>query len=240
MKRFALIFAFTIFISLANYSHAFADVSLTSVLSSSTENSITVTGVVVGSTAPYQDVLFCGAYTSHDDLFANLGTAGCFGVSIPAGGGNGFSNTAPCTPSTDSTIAQNGTLCYYALINAKKTGSGAVIIEGSVKLKPPSVVMDPVKALADINAAIKLPNPVKGATDLNGFINKIVTWMMFIVTPVLILMLIYSGFLFVTAQGEAEKLTEAKRTLIYVIVGAKTLSVIIGNSVNCLVDGTGC
>lgn len=40
-----------------------------------------------------------------------------------------------------------------------------------------------------------------------------------ILAPIAVVMIIYSGFLFVTAQGNETKLTVAKRTLLWAVVG---------------------
>ena len=41
--------------------------------------------------------------------------------------------------------------------------------------------------------------------------------------PIIVLAIIYSGFLFVAAQGNSEKLGEAKKALLYTLVGAAIL-----------------
>ena len=101
-------------------------------------------------------------------------------------------------------------------------------------------------ANVDITKALQIPNPLKGATDLNGYIAKILDSLILIVTPFLVVMFLYSAFLFVSAQGNGEKLSEAKKALMYTLVGvaivfaAKGLSTIIGNTVKCLADNAGC
>jgi len=50
--------------------------------------------------------------------------------------------------------------------------------------------------------------------------------------------IIYSGFLFVTAQGNSEKLTKAKKALLYTIIGAALLlgSYVIATAIGKTVD----
>lgn len=55
------------------------------------------------------------------------------------------------------------------------------------------------------------------------FLNKILEFVIKIGTVVVVLMLVYVGFLFVTAQGNETKLTTAKQALLWTIVGALIL-----------------
>jgi len=41
--------------------------------------------------------------------------------------------------------------------------------------------------------------------------------------PIVALAIVYSGFLFVFARGNTEKLTSAKKTLMYTLIGAAIL-----------------
>lgn len=73
-----------------------------------------------------------------------------------------------------------------------------------------------------INSGIK--NPLgPGFTDLKSFIEGVLNFFLLIGIPIITLAIIYSGFLFVTAQGNSEKLKKAKQTLIYTLVGAALL-----------------
>lgn len=72
------------------------------------------------------------------------------------------------------------------------------------------------------NANTKIVNPIK-ATSVQGLIKTALETAIKIGIPVLALAIIYSGFLFVAAQGNSEKLDEAKRSLLYTIIGAAIL-----------------
>lgn len=65
----------------------------------------------------------------------------------------------------------------------------------------------------------KICNPITQTT-INGFIKTILEGILKIGIPIIALAIIYSGFLFVTAQGNTEKLTKAKNALLFSIVGA--------------------
>ncbi len=107
----------------------------------------------------------------------------------------------------------------------------------------------PLGASADssqLSKYLQLKNPIKGTTDVNGFISNILDAMVVILSPILVLALLYSGFLFVSAQGNTEKLGEAKKALIWTVVGAAIVfgahgvADILGSTANCLVGSGNC
>lgn len=68
----------------------------------------------------------------------------------------------------------------------------------------------------------KLKNPL-GDQTLIQFLNSIVEILVTIGIPIIIIMVIYSGFLFVTAQGNPEKLAKAKKAIMWTFIGAMIL-----------------
>lgn len=74
----------------------------------------------------------------------------------------------------------------------------------------------------NLNLDLHLQNPLSVNT-LQEFIKKFLDVVLTIAIPVIALFIIYSGFLFVTAQGNSKKLTDAKNTLLYTIIGAAIL-----------------
>ncbi|MEI8130228.1 MAG: hypothetical protein WCG55_01860 [bacterium] len=99
---------------------------------------------------------------------------------------------------------------------------------------------------SNLNLAFKLDNPIQGSADLPSFVQTILKAVALLLTPVVVIMMLYSGFLFVTALGNAEKLGEAKQALLYtmigaaVVLGAEGFATIIKSTVGCLAGGTGC
>lgn len=65
----------------------------------------------------------------------------------------------------------------------------------------------------------KLQNPLN-IENIEDFLSSILKAVVNIATPIIVLMIIYSGFLFVKAQGNPEELNTAKKTLMWVIIGA--------------------
>ena len=68
-----------------------------------------------------------------------------------------------------------------------------------------------------------LNNPLKGVNSIGDLFYKIVDFVMSLSYVVIAFFLLLSGFKFVTAQGSDEKLTEAKQTFFYTIIGALIL-----------------
>ncbi len=92
-----------------------------------------------------------------------------------------------------------------------------------------------------------LINPIDDSiNDIPTLIEKIIEVVAIIAVPVLTLMIIYTGFLFVQARGNKTKLEDAKRSLGYtllgaaIIIGAWTLAQVVGGTVDCLKPGAVC
>ena len=75
-----------------------------------------------------------------------------------------------------------------------------------------------------VSAQGEIPNPIKAAT-FAQLIEDITQIILTVGLPVAAIMLIYSGFLFVTARGNEEQLKKAKQNFFWAIIGA---AVIIG------------
>jgi hypothetical protein len=72
---------------------------------------------------------------------------------------------------------------------------------------------------------IEIPNPLKSTT--NSIPDLIAAIIDNIVLPVggviAALMIIYAGFLFVTARGDTKKITDARQAILYACIGAAIL-----------------
>lgn len=86
---------------------------------------------------------------------------------------------------------------------------------------------------------VGISNPLKGSDSLQGFVKVVLENIVLpIGSVVIVFMIIYSGFLFVTARGNESKLETAKHTLLYVIIGA---AVLLGSvAISKVIDGTLC
>lgn len=88
-----------------------------------------------------------------------------------------------------------------------------------------------------INTGIN--NPLNSSIkDIPSFIKLVLQSVIYIGVPIVTLAIIYSGFLFVQAQGNEEQLTKAKKTLMYTLIGAALLlgSLVITDAIKGTVD----
>ncbi len=82
----------------------------------------------------------------------------------------------------------------------------------------------------------RLGNPVARIMEPENLIDLLVTIFQFLGGPIVVIGIIYSGFLLVTAQGDEKKLEDGRAALLWTIVGA---AVILGASViKTVVEGT--
>lgn len=92
--------------------------------------------------------------------------------------------------------------------------------------------------------SIKIHNPLKNIDTLNGLIVKILNIILTIGVPFVALMIIYSGFLFVKAQGDPKELGTAKSTLLWTLIGGTILlsawiiAKALAGTVNQIVNGS--
>ena len=68
----------------------------------------------------------------------------------------------------------------------------------------------------------QITNPIN-APDLSTLLNDIIDIIILLATPVIVVFVIYAGFLFVTAGGNEAKITSAKKILFWSLVGALIL-----------------
>ena len=84
---------------------------------------------------------------------------------------------------------------------------------------------------------LTLKNPLGSTADIPSFIQKVLDGLVILLTPVIVVMFLWTGFSFVKAQGNPEDLTKAKSSLLYTIIGAalvlgaKGLSLVIGATI---------
>lgn len=74
----------------------------------------------------------------------------------------------------------------------------------------------PFIVLAD---TIALKNPLKFAT-LEGFLSGVIGVIMIIAVPIIIFFFIYSGFSYLTANGNPEEIKKATKMFTYTVIGA--------------------
>jgi hypothetical protein len=93
-------------------------------------------------------------------------------------------------------------------------------------------------AATGITGSIANPLGTTGPQDIPSFIQAILNVVLVVGVPIVTLAIIYTGYLFVAAQGNPTKLTEAKKTLLYSLIGAALLlgSFVISSAIKGTVD----
>jgi|CXWK01.1.fsa_nt_gi type IV secretory pathway VirB2 component (pilin) len=97
-------------------------------------------------------------------------------------------------------------LVFPVVVGAQVTGSGNDGVTGS-------------------GQETKLNSPLAGSVDdINEFIALVINRIIFpIGSVIIVIMIIYTGFKFVMAQGNPSEIESARRMLLYVIIGAAIL-----------------
>ena len=99
-----------------------------------------------------------------------------------------------------------------------------IILLSSVVLVPSYAFAQPATTPAPTTGpvvmSITLQNPLGTTSTLPAFITSVMKGIVQLLTPVIVIMFLWTGFLFVKAQGKAEELTAAKKSLTYTIIGA--------------------
>ncbi len=81
-------------------------------------------------------------------------------------------------------------------------------------------------------------NPIKGANSIEELLAKIIDVAVIILMPLVVLAIIYSGFMFLIARGNKEGLEKAKTNFVWVVIGvavllgAKLISAILKSTVD--------
>jgi hypothetical protein len=70
----------------------------------------------------------------------------------------------------------------------------------------------------DISVPVELTNPLK-INSLPEFINAILNIVMILMVPIIVFFIIYAGFRYVMAQGNASQVEEATKSLTYAVIG---------------------
>lgn len=66
----------------------------------------------------------------------------------------------------------------------------------------------------------EIKNPTPSYTSIEQVIEAILGVVVVIATPIVVFFIIYAGFLYVTARGNAQQVEQATRQLTYAIIGA--------------------
>lgn len=97
-----------------------------------------------------------------------------------------------------------------------------------------------------VTTNVKFDNPLTKAPDIFSLIYGVLQFISQLGAILVVLMIIYSGFLFVSARGSEEKISTAKKTFTWsiigavVLLGATALAEVVCNIANGLGAGVSC
>lgn len=138
----------------------------------------------------------------------------CTPNSIPTGGS--------CQTCTTSCVT--GDLCNTSNFTCQPASTGgSPTVPGAGQPSAPTVPGAGQPTLGGTTGGTTLINPLSAGTDLPTLLQGILGFVVKIGAVVVVLMLVYVGFLFATAGGEPGKITKAKEALLWTIVGALIL-----------------
>lgn len=79
------------------------------------------------------------------------------------------------------------------------------------------------------SGVVKLENPLRSELDsIPAFLNALLNIVVKIGIPIVTLFIIYTGFLFVKARGNEQELSDAKKSLVWTLIGA---AIVLGATV---------
>ena len=101
-------------------------------------------------------------------------------------------------------------------------------------------VLMPVFVGANVAIDAKIANPLgtTGPQNIPDFIKKVIDIVLVIGIPILVLAIIYAGFLYVKAQGNSKELETAHKTLLFTVIGGALLlgAYVIANAIGKTVE----
>ncbi|MBK5215553.1 MAG: hypothetical protein JJE53_01955 [Candidatus Pacebacteria bacterium] len=172
-----------------------------------------------------------------------------FAVDGVCGSANGQTfSTKPttnlCSTGTNQTVFDIGNGWRWQCVGEDQSAD-KIILCNATKLDPntgsdgsSSAVSDGSSANAP-NINTKIDNPLgSGIDSIPKLIEAIINIVLMIGIPIIVLAIIYTGFLFVKAQGNPEQITKAKSALLYTLIGAALLlgAFVIANAIGKTVE----
>lgn len=77
--------------------------------------------------------------------------------------------------------------------------------------------------VASADSAGVFPNPLKNTESIQALVAKLLEFVVKVGTIIAVFAIIWVGFLFISAQGNSEKISEARKALLWTIIGAVIL-----------------
>lgn len=153
-----------------------------------------------------------------------------------------------CTPPAERTSSRGGrgmsTVTYRCVVpdgslgtsleSNNERGAGA---EATSNSQSPFEAGEGAGLKENPGITFKLTSPIN-VTTFEGLLSSLLNIFLVIATPIIVLFIIYAGFLYVTARGNAEQTKQATKALTYAIIGGVILlgSVAIAEIVKNVVE----
>ncbi len=231
-KVVSSLFILTLLLAQTNLS--FADTSVFTISNTPTTTSVAVT-VAYSGTASIQATLKVsgGNYFKAENYTTTAGKS----VQRTFAGLTANSPYTIAIYTTDPAFSENPLYTTTQVFNTKTTTTTPPVIPGTGTGNPGTGTGTPGTGTGNpgtgtgtpgtgtgikINSGIK--NPLSSSFgDIPSFIKGVLRFFLLIGIPIVTLAIIYTGFLFVTAMGNSEKLKIAKKALLYTLIGAALL-----------------
>lgn len=82
----------------------------------------------------------------------------------------------------------------------------------------PDSVFSPIGDIVNSPANFDIFNPL-GISSLEGFLERIINGLLIVATPLVVIMILWSAYLFITAGGNPTTLQKARQTILWTVVG---------------------
>ena len=106
-------------------------------------------------------------------------------------------------------------------------------VVAATTITPPGNTSTTITPPGNTGSSVKLVNPLgPGSTTLESFLKSILDFVIRLGAIIVVIMLVYVGFKFVSARGDPGELSKAKDMLLWTVIGALVL---LGSQV--LADG---
>lgn len=161
---------------------------------------------------------------------------GVIPVAVHAAVGSSCNASQPCPTGETCFMPQGGFFRCVEAANPSPTSNQNPYPSSSINNQNPSPTSNPGSTGSPGNSfvpsgpSITLINPLSGVdcsagngSCLSAFLLKILQFVIFIGSIVIVLMLVFIGYKFVAAQGSEGKIEEARRMLLWTVIGALVL-----------------
>jgi hypothetical protein len=147
--------------------------------------------------------------------------------------GNEDLNASSGTYEMDSAYSRSDGIPASSGTTGSAPANGGTVTNQNGSNPPTGSAQNPRPSSGD---SAKLTNPLKSQS-IEEFLLKIIDVLLVFALPIIVLYIMYAGYLFVTAQGDSGQVSEARSALLWavvggvIILGAKVIVTVIQNTI---------